>query len=172
MPGVAIGLQMNFGYAGTVSRTPDAIITNKKVKTGTDDIPFGAAVMLNNDNTVQLADSGFTADNFAGVAVAEVKQQTVYPLNEEEGGIYKPDQPCDYVQRGIVAVKVNRGTPTSGGAVYVRKALNQSLPGLPVGGFEAQADGGNTVEVTNATWHTGAVDANGIAELKLKTINN
>lgn len=173
MPGSTVGLSLNYGFAGNISRTPDSLIENHPVKSDSANIPFGAPVIQNGDNSVSFGGATLTATNFGGVAAAEAKQLSTYPTSSANtGNNYLPLQPCDIVKRGIVNVKVGRGTPTAGGSVYVRTALNGSFPASLIGDFEAASDGGNSVLLTNACWHTGKVDANGIAELKLKYSNN
>lgn len=173
MPGSVVGLSLNYGFAGNVSRQSYAEIENRPVKSDSADIPFGAGVILNTDNTYTLAGATTTAANFAGVAVAEIKQLTTYPTSSADtGGVYKANQPCDVLRRGIVNVKVGRGTPTAGGDVYLRTVANGAFPDSEVGDFEAASDSTNSVKLTNCSWNTGKVDANGIAELKIKTVNN
>lgn len=173
MPGSTIGLSLGLGFAGTVGRTPDIIIKNKPVASNSDEIPFGHAVVLNTDNTVSKAGASATAALFAGVAVAEVKQNNTYNSNNgEAAGEYAPDQPCDYLSRGTIIVKVRRGTPTSGGKVYLRTTLNTAYPASEIGDFDATNDSGKVVELTNCCWETGVVDANNNVELRIKSINN
>lgn len=172
MPGYAIGLSFNYGFSGNVSRSPDCIIEAKPVAADSDSIFFGQPVVLNSDNTFDAPTSTtLTAANFAGVAIAEARQNNTYPPNNANGS-YAPDSMCDVLQRGVVTVNVQRGTPTAGGAVYVRTQLSTEFPSAVIGGFEAQADGSQTVLLTNCTWYSGLVDANGMAELKIKSINN
>ena len=64
-----------------------------------------------------------------------------------------------------------KGTPAIGGKVYVRIKANVSHPKALIGGFEAEADSENTVELTNAQWR-GNADANGVAELSILTMIN
>lgn len=241
MPGSTIGKRLNFGYPGNVSRSADAIITNRPVKsTDLNNISFGDAAALNSDNTYSkmtatsatlgtaltsssnytsltvsalpaamlagasvllvsgantqtttltadaasgattLTVASFTAnfayptstsvivyngaDQFAGVAVREVKQSTDYFSAQGE---YSPGQPCDVLERGSSTVTCQLGTPTAGGAVYVRIALNGTYPNAVIGGFEAAADSTNTIQITNAKWKTGELDANNVAELTI-----
>ncbi len=168
--GFTVGKQLNNGYAGNVSRSGVSIITNRAVQsTDTAAIPFGSPVVLNSNNTYSLLGATGTFAEFAGVAIREVQQATTYfPAS---GGSYQPGQPCDVIELGSVTVVCQLGTPTAGGAVYIRTALNSSYPNAVVGGFEAQADGTNSFLVTNAKWTTGYVDANSIAELTLITRN-
>ena len=173
MPGSSIGTSMNFGFGGTVSRqTPAPSIEAKPVADDSDNILFGQPVVLNSDNTFDAPTSTtLTAANFAGVAVAVAQQNNSYPPDNAVGH-YEPESMCDVLQSGVILVEIQRGTPTSGGAVYVRVQESTESPGLVIGGFEAQADGSQTVQLTNCSWATGIKDANNMAELKVKTINN
>ena len=83
MPGSVIQLTMNFGYPGSYSRMPDDVVMNKPVKSDSADIKFGSAVILNGDNTFSAAGADLTTDNFAGIAVREVKQAIT--LNADQG---------------------------------------------------------------------------------------
>jgi hypothetical protein len=165
MPGTAIGLSLNLGYAGSVSRDNDNIITPRIVNSASADIVFGEPVIINPDNTYTRFGSTGTAATFAGIAVREVKQATDYYAASSS---YKANEVCDVLERGSISVKCNAGTPTAGGKVYVRIVANATIaPNGVVGQFEAAADGTNTIEITNARWKTGKIDANGIAELTI-----
>lgn len=170
MPGAAVGKALNFGYPGNVARSADAIITNRIVKSDSADIAFGDAAILNSDNTYSRFGASGTAAAFAGVAVREVKQSTVYGNNVS--GSYKPLEPCDVIERGTVNVVCTVGTPTAGGDVYIRVTANGSIPDGVVGGFEAAADSTNTIKITNAKWKTGKLDGNRVAELTILARNN
>ena len=117
--------------------------------------PIGTTVTISN-----------TFAQFAGVAAREVKQSTDYFAAQGE---YLPGQPCDVIERGSVTVTCNVGTPVAGGAVYVRIAANAGIPTGVVGGFEAAADGTNTIQLTNVMWKTGKIDANKVAEVTILT---
>lgn len=167
MPGKVIGKSLNLGYPGNISRSVDAIIDNRVVKpTDTDNINFGDPVVLNDDNTYSKFGATGTADTFGGIAIREVKQTTDY-FNAQ--GFYSPGQPCDVATRGTLTVKCNVGTPKAGGAVYIRIATNAAIPDGVIGGFEAAADGTNTVEIPNLKWTTGKLDANKVAEVTILT---
>jgi hypothetical protein len=170
MPGYAIGKSMNYGFPGTFARTPDDVIMSRPVASDSADIAFGAPVILNAGNTYTAGGSALTADNFAGVAVRIVQQATAYAAQDE--GAYKANQAASVLERGNVMVTCNVGTPTAGGDVYIRTAANASIAAGVVGGFEAAADGDNTVKLTNAKWATGLMDGNNVAELCLLTRNN
>ncbi len=173
MPGRAIGIELNLGYAGTVSRSIDAIITPRVIKsvitnsTETEaSILFGEPVILNSDNTYSRFGSTGVAATFAGIAVREVKQATDYYA---AAGSYLPAEVADVLERGSITVLCNVGTPTAGGKVYIRIAANTAIPNGVIGQFEASADGANTIEIPNLRWTTGRIDKNKIAEVTALT---
>lgn len=166
MPGKAIGISMLSGYAGTQSRTADAIIQNRIAKSN---ISFGHAVVLTNDNKWDNVVEGTTAAQIAGIAVREVVQANTF--DPQSNPDYMAETPCDVMVRGNCTVKCQRGTPKSGDAVYVRVKANVTYQDAVVGGLEAtaDADAANTVQVTNIEWTTGVMDANGMTEITIKT---
>lgn len=164
MPGRTIGIMMNVGYAGTQSRTADAIIQNR-IAEGT--IAFGQAVALTDTNKWRLVKTGDTDAVVAGIAVREVVQANTF--DPQSNPDYVANVPCDVMVRGNCTVKCQRGTPTSGAAVHVRITANNTYPNAVVGGFEAEADDANTIQVTNIEWTTGVMDANGNVEVTIKT---
>lgn len=173
MPGSAIGIELNLGYPGSVSRSIDTIITPRPIKsnvTGGEEtepsILFGEPVILNDDNTYSRFGASGTAAAFAGIAAREVKQATSY---YSACGSYLPGEVADVIERGSVTVLCNVGTPKAGGKVYIRTAANASIPNGVIGQFEAEADGTNTIEITNARWKTGKKDGNNVAELTILT---
>lgn len=182
MTGSVIQLAMNFGYPGSYSRMPDDIVMAKPVNSKSDDIPFGSAVILNSDNTYKVADATLTADNFAGIAVREVKQGLMYSTAGviDEQGVYQAYDPCDVLLRGCTVIKMGAGktgaaAPTAGGKVAVRIALDSTnAPKALVGDFEVAPDSTDETLVTlpNVVFTTGEKDANGVIEVTVKTRNN
>lgn len=164
MPGKAIGISLLSGYAGTQSRTADAIIQNRVAK---NNIAFGHAVVLTNDNKWDNVVEGTTAAQIAGIAVREVVQANTF--DPQSNPDYMAETPCDVMVRGNCTVKCQRGTPKSGDAVYVRVKANVAYQDAVVGGLEATADAENTVQVTNIEWTTGVMDANRMTEITIKT---
>jgi hypothetical protein len=185
MSGTVIGKSLGLGYAGKISRSPGNIVNAKFVKSilnGSNvetqpSIPFGFAAVLNEDNSYSkfgATGSGVaapTAANFAGIAVAEVKQVYTYATNDP--GEYTPLQPCDILQIGSATVFCKEGTPVAGGKVYIVTVAGTYAD---VGEFVAVAtpagSGATAIELTNVRWTTGKVDANKIAEVTILTKNN
>lgn len=151
MPGTVIGKKMNLGYPGSVSRSIDAVITNK-LSTGL--IPFGAPVVLKNDNTYAVFGASNVEADFVGIAVREVKQAIDYSTSMSG---YADNERTDVLNRGTICIKVN-GTPTPNGKVHIK---------LATGTFEAVADGANTISLANVRFTSGSVDANGVAEVTI-----
>ena len=161
-----IGQTMNHGYAGSYARQPDMIANTHPAGAA---IAFGAALQYDTNGAVVPMGAGSTAADFVGVASREVKSALNYL--DQDVGSYAQSEAVPVFMRGAINVKCNVGVPKLGGAVYVRIAANDSIPTGVAGGFEAQADGANTVELTNCQW-AGAADVNGIAELRILTMNN
>lgn len=166
MPGKVIGTSLNIGYPGTPSRSADSIIQNRIAD---EVITFGQAVILKSTNRWGNVVAATTAADIAGIAVREVVQANTF--DPQSNPDYVANAPCDVMVRGNCIVKCQRGTPTAGATVYVRVKANSSYPNAVVGGFETSSDSTNTIRVANIEWTTGSVDANGVAEVTIKTRN-
>lgn len=164
MAGKVIGTSLNVGYPGTQSRQSDAIIQNR-VADG--DIAFGLAVKVTNVNKWKQIGTGDAATDVAGIAVREVVQANTY--NPQSNSDYLSGSPADVMVRGNCIVKCQKGTPTTGAAVYVRITADETHPEYVIGGFEAVADGAKSVQVPNIEWTTGVIDSNLCAEVTIKT---
>ena len=177
MPQQIIGLSQNLGFPGTVSRNGDELIEGNRAVRSTDTLGpnFGDPVVLNNDVSFGsyssvaayiTAGGTFTAAKFAGCAVRVVKTPTNFLAQNTIAG-FGPGQHVAVLERGTMSVTCNVGTPSANGAVYVRTLVNAAIPAGVVGGFEATADGTNSVLLTNAVWHQGQIDVNNTAELTI-----
>lgn len=162
-----IGKVMNHGYAGSYARQPDMIVSTRPAG-GAEQIAFGAPLVYDGGAVISMG-TGHNAEQFVGVAAREVKSAVNYL--EQGMGSYVPGEAVPVFMRGAINVKCRNGTPKLGGKVYVRVAENAAIPTAVVGGFEAAADAANTVELENCQW-AGPADANGIAELRILTMNN
>lgn len=175
---------LNLGFPGKISRLGDRVIASRPVlSTTANPIAFGSGCVIiptaGGGDTVQsiadfIAGGGtFTAAKFAGVAISEVLTNPSFtsmltPYAPTTGS-YVQGQMAELLERGSIAVTINVGTPVSQAPVYVRVALNASIPAGVVGGFEAAADGANTVQLTNVVFRTGLIDSNNIAEITLQS---
>lgn len=166
MPGTTIGKSLTFGYPGQIARNSGHIVRTHPVKQGAGNIYFGDPVIIDTDGYAVKMGAGAAANDFAGVLARRVQQATIYP--DQSAVSCAPGDAADVMEIGAITVECHVGAPKVGGAVYVRIAYNAAVPAGVVGGFEAMADGANTVQLTNCKWGTGA-DADGVAELVILT---
>ena len=155
-----IGLNMSHGFAGSYARQPDMIVNTAPLG-GTAVIAFGTPLVRGENGAVIPMGAGNTGNQFIGVAGREVKSPAGF-FNQNVGQ-YAPEEPVSVFQRGCINVKCQKGAPSIDGTVYVRVTASGSYV---VGGFEAEADGENTVALVNAQWN-GPADNNGVAELRI-----
>lgn len=160
-----IGTSMPNGFAGSYARQPDMIVNTRPAG---GDIPFGLALTYDAKKNVVVFGTQ-SSNNFVGVAGRELKSSLSYL--DQNVGKYADGDAVPVFQRGSIQVKCQRSTPSLGGAVYVRTAVNESYPGCVVGGFEAEDDSGKMTMLGNCQWG-GPADANGIAELVILTRSN
>ena len=155
-----IGLNMSHGFAGSYARQPDMIVNTAPLG-GTATIPFGTPLVRGEGGAVVPMGSGNTGNQFIGVAGREVKSPAEF--FSQSVGQYAPQEAVSVFQRGCINVKCQKGSPAIDGTVYVRVTASGNYD---VGGFEAEADGTNTVALVNAQWN-GPADNHGVAELRI-----
>ena len=161
-----IGNTMPHGFAGSYARQPDMVINTRPAA---DTIVFGTPLKYDENGRVAPMGAGDEGTAFVGVAAQEIRSALTY--REQSAGAYAPDDAVSVFMRGAVNVRCQKGAPKLGGAVYVRVTESESYPGAAVGGFEADADGSNTVLLTACRWG-GPADSNGVAELRILTMQN
>lgn len=115
---------------------------------------------------IQQFTTGLVATDFAGVLVREVPAISGSTAQGLTDNVPDPNQAQGLLVRGYISVKCTAGTPTRGGAVYVRIV---SATDRPIGAFEADSDSSNSVllTATQATWASDGKDADGNAELRV-----
>lgn len=155
-----IGLNMSHGFSGSYARQPDMIVNTAPLG-GTEIIPFGTPLVRGENGVVLPMGTGNTGNQFIGVAGREVKSPAEF--FSQNVGQYAPEEPVSVFQRGCINVKCQKGSPSIDGTVYVRVTASGNYV---VGGFEAEADGTNTVALVNAQWN-GPADNHGVAELRI-----
>lgn len=155
-----IGLNMSHGFSGSYARQPDMIVNTAPLG-GTEIIPFGTPLVRGENGVVLPMGTGNTGNQFIGVAGREVKSPAGF--FDQNVGQYAPEEPVSVFQRGCINVKCQKGSPSIDGTVYVRVTASGNYV---VGGFEAEADGANTVALSNAQWN-GPADNNGVAEMRI-----
>jgi len=155
------------GFAGDITRTDETNVEPAKLVALASVYAqrFGEA-MRYVAGGIQQFTTGLTAADFAGVLVREVPSISGSTAQSFTDTVPNPDQVQGLAVRGYVAVKCTAGTPARGGIVYVRIV---SATDRPIGAFEADSDGGNSVALsaTQAEWASDGKDADGIAELRI-----
>lgn len=163
------------GIPGTVHRMENAeIITETTDPT----LPFpsygvGGAINAANGRFRPIGAGDTDADvygllvrTFPGSAVTDWNKQGLGQSVPPASG--KPRNTSVMI-RGFMDVKVNGPTaPVKNGAVFIRVAQGATDPVLqPIGGFEAAADGANTIQLTRTRFR-GPADAYGNTEIAFR----
>lgn len=181
MPATVIPVKgMQQGFVGNISSEGLSLRSPRVVNLAdTHNVSFGEAVVVNANNTYSsvaqfIAGGGtFSATTPLAIAASNVHTNTVYPVqggSNSTSGFYVPGQVADAMVIGTMNVQINNGTPTgANGAVYLRILANAGIPAGVVGGFEAVADGTNTVALTNVKFKNGTVEMDGTAQVTVLT---
>ena len=175
-------LALNNGFLGAVTRLGKRGITARQIlSTSAVGANFGDPLVIvptaGGGDTYQsvkdyiTAGGTFTAAKFAGVAVREVKTNlsfiSLLTIGTSNIGQYTPGQMAEGLEEGSIIVKCNVGTPASQGQLFIRIAANGAIPNGVVGGFEAAADGANTVALPGVLFRTGVMDGNNAVEITI-----
>jgi hypothetical protein len=180
MPASVIPVKgLYLGFVGNISNEGYSLRTARQVRpTDVNPIAFGETFVLNADNTYSsvktfVAASGtVNASLPIGIAVSNVNINPAYNVQGSNdvltpGGVYLPGQMMDGLVQGTINVSCNNGTPTAGGAVYIRTVVNGAIPNGVIGGLEAQADGSNSVLYPNFKWKTGFLETDLTAQVTI-----
>lgn len=156
--------RMPAGIAGTLSRSAaqSTVDTVNLTPSGT----TGAFPAYGLGGLIDAATGNFRIPAAGDTAITGVLLRP-FPTNNSQDGLGTSTPPtkglADRLKRGYVSVLLSGATaPVKDGAVYCR--IQTPSAGKFVGGFEAAADGGNTVTVPNA-YFTGPADASGVTEI-------
>jgi hypothetical protein len=154
MPATVIPVTgLNLGFVGNISNEGYSLRTARQVNpSDTNSVAFGETFVLNSNNTYSsvkqyLANGSgpFTASTPVGIAASNVNINPTYAIQGSNdvltaGGVYLPASIMDGLVQGTINVSCNNGSPTAGGAVYIRTGLNAAVPAGVVGGLEAVVD--------------------------------
>ena len=176
----------NNGFPGNMSRLAERVIVARPLlATTATAVQNGQPLVIiptagGGDNYQSVTDfiaGGGTLSATSRISIAhrEVKTNLVYTTLTTIGtpfiNVYQPGELTEAIERGSAVVKFNVTAPAttalSQQAVYIRVAVNAAIPAGIVGGFEAVADGTNTVQIPNIIFRTGYIDGNGVAEVTM-----
>lgn len=171
MPATVIPVKgLYLGFVGNISNEGYSLRTARQVQsTDTYSVAFGETFILNTNNTYSSVKSaiangvGIYGTMPLGIAASNVNINPTYNTagtNDAQtaGGSYTPAAIMDGLVQGTINVSCNNGTPTAGGAVYLRTALNAAIPLGIVGGLEAVVDP-NPLTTTTITTTSGSTAA-------------
>lgn len=167
---VAFSFRMGNGSAGDINRTHPFDVVTERQDASDPITAYGNGCLMDTTNgtvrAIIAADqSDATPINLYGVLVRPYPTQQS-TTSQALGAATPPVSPAllDIMTEGLIMVKVNSGTPTKKGPVYVW--CTASTGAHVTGGFEAAADASDTVRVANA-YFNGPPDANGIVEMRI-----
>ena len=159
MAGKAIGVNLDFGYRGAVSRTPDTLIQAYQ-NVGDDPIQFGEPVVYDatNGGVRKIKTTDTTNTNIIGIAVRRMGDPYA---DNPQGWYYKAKDTVDVLVRGSIVVELKATTSIAAhGKIYVANGNNSTTAGDLY-----CATGTGLVEVPNAILTTGKFDSNKCAEI-------
>lgn len=169
----AFTYRMPSGIPGDINRSGAAFVSEPNIiDPSAPPTQYGLPVALDPTNGIRPIISPDAAMDVYGMMVRP------FPLNQPTTASFFGSNPlgtaavppasgmCDVLKTGYMTVKLyGAAAATPGGAVYVR--IQNAGAGEFVGGIEAAADGGNTIQIgaKNSTYFRGAADANGNVEI-------
>ncbi|MDR8026986.1 hypothetical protein KPA93_27605 [Burkholderia cenocepacia] len=159
----AYTFRMPAGFAGDLQRAEVATIESQQIDSAAPPTVFGVAVKLVNGKIQPINNAADTAALVYGV---NLRPYPIQGNGTDPLGTSTPPTSgvTDVLKRGYVNVALGGTTAaTKGGTVYVRVAA--AAAGKPLGGFEAAADGTNTVAMPASWYFTGPGDTYGITEI-------
>ncbi|HDV6327453.1 TPA: hypothetical protein RJR39_003546 [Burkholderia cenocepacia] len=159
----AYTFRMPAGFAGDLQRAEVATIEPQQIDSAAPPTVFGVAVKLVNGKIQPINNAADTAALVYGV---NLRPYPIQGNGTDPLGTSTPPTSgvTDVLKRGYVNVALGGTTAaTKGGTVYLRVAA--AAAGKPLGGFEAAADGTNTVAMPASWYFTGPGDTYGITEI-------
>lgn len=157
---VAFLYRMPVGIPGDINRAWAAIVEPNVIDADNPPTAYGRAVKMVG-GYVQPIDAADVAGDIIGVLARP------YPTNSGQDGLGTSTPPtsgpCDVLKSGYIIVQLYGATAAAAnGAVYVR--ISDAGAGEVVGGFEAAADGGDTILMAGA-YFRGPADSQGMTEI-------
>ena len=166
----AIQYRMLAGIPGTPNRMEHCVIEPQQYDLTTPPTVFGVPVKYVSGKVQPIAATDVIATVVMGFLVRPFPISAL--VSSEPILTATPDkyQIADVLKRGYLHVIVNASQPSTvpakEGIVYCRKT-DHGAGEYPIGGIESDADGGKCEAVPYA-FFTGAMDANGLCEIRYK----
>lgn len=166
MTGDSFLTRMPAGIPGAITRNRQAQVEPQQFDPLNVITAYGLPVKINTAQLIQQMGGGDTAASAYGVLVRPFPLQETVTVNPVEGTSAPPTAGIgDVLVNGYISVHLYGVTAAlRNGQVFIRIA--NAGAGQIVGGFEAAADGGNTVAPKGWVF-MGAADANGNTEIRI-----
>lgn len=165
-------LTLTFLHAGRVYDVSGEVVAgtltiDNDTDAGGSNIGLGLGVEYGSEDTLATVVDGSTTDiNVAGVTVRSVDalvNELEGPTVEGAENTYQPGKTMSVMRGGVCAVRVEDAV-TKGAQAFMRIANGTALN--PAGGWRSDADGGDAISITGATFGSSTTGA-GIALLRL-----
>lgn len=157
------------GIPGTIHRMENAEVITETTDPALPFTAYGVAGAIGAANgRIRPIGAGDTDATVYGLLVRTFPGHAGTDWNSQGLGQSVPPggvRNLSFMIRGFMNVKCNAGTPVKLGAVYIRIAAGTT--NQPVGGFEAAADGANTILLTRS-YFRGPADAFGNTEIAFR----
>jgi len=163
---VAFLFRMPSGIPGAVNRNEMSTIEAQIVLSTNPPTAYGVVVVMDAaTNKIRPFIGTDTAASVYGINVRPYPTQSSASQNEPLGTAVPPTSGItNILKRGYISVLLGGVTAAAkNGVVFVRIAL--PVAGKPLGGFEAVADGVNTIALSPGTYFMGPSDAQGNTEI-------
>lgn len=155
--------RMPAGFAGDAQRIDVATIETQLIDSAAPPTAFGLPVKMVNGKIQPINNAADTAAMVYGVNLR------AYPIQgngTDPLGVSTPPTSgvTDVLRRGyFMAALGGTAVAVKNGTVYVRVA--NASAGKPIGGWEAAADGANTIAMPSSWYFTGPADSYGLTEI-------
>jgi len=150
--GRTIGIRMDAGYPGALTRSVDVIVSPFPVDAGTTPILWGQAVALTATGSVTNATD---TNDIIGIAVRRVQQPSG---NNPQVWDMQAGDVCDVLVRGAVIVEVDPGTLPAPGSPVFFDDTTQLFTAVDT-----------DTPIPNAVYTNGVVDPNNCTEILITT---
>ena len=156
------------GVVGDVTRPDDTVVEPGVLSATTPATAFGVAVKCVKSGTSTSVfvpmGTGDTAAAFYGILTRVAPSISGSLAHGFDDGVPNVAAVQGVAVKGYVCVKCASGTPTRGGAVYLRVT---AATGKAVGDLEAEASGTASVALPGVTWAVDGADEGGLAEIRI-----
>lgn len=163
---VAFLYRMPSGIPGAVNRNEMSTIEAQLVLSTNPPLAYGLPVVIDAaTNKIRAVIGTDTVGLIYGINVRPYPTQSSASQSEPLGIAVPPASGItNILKRGYISVLLGGATAAAkNGAVFIRVAL--PVAGKPLGGFEAVADGVNTIAMPPGTYFMGPSDAQGNTEI-------